>query len=1000
MIGRMTRRASSPFFVGRGPELMQLDAAVALARRGQPSLVLIGGEAGVGKTRLATELRKRVEAAGGSAISGGCLDLGEGGLPYGPFVEALRDLVRQLDRPLAEIVLGQSIDTVGILVPELAPPGSLGDGPDQAVDWSGRRARLFDALLAILGRAANARPLVLILEDLHWSDASSRDFLRFLVRNLREERLLVVATYRSDELHRRHPWLPVLSELSRGAFVERIELRRFDRAELAEQLGGILGHRPDADLVDAMLDRSDGLPFYVEELATASDAPGSQLPATLRDVLGQRLAVLSPGALALARAAAVIGTRFSHERLSQVTGIDMEAVSVLVGEAVGAGVFLAAPGGSMDYTFRHALAREAAYDELLPAERVSLHGRLADQLQADIRRAQAPDPQLIADYAFHADRSLDQPRALEASVRAVRSLVDAMAYGEALAHAERALELWPNVADATTVAAIEHADLLSLASRMAGAVNRPERSIALAKASLSELEGPADPAKRLELLAALYLVAWEAEESEQAAAAIEEAGDMVAEAEPSRLKANVLLWTGWHLSNQNRVREALSVFEAAAEMSLALGDRPAWADATACAARALADLGRISVGASRVDASLEFVTDRDGRFDRIVNDLDRSIVMLTAGRFGDSMRIALAGLAQAARYGWEAREGPGLRLCIADSAFELGRLDEVEASLPPIMRGSSIRHHRIWAARNLARVAIVRGRLDAANSLLTDAGPEGTKWASDAWGAVPVVELARAEGRFDALVSSVEGIVNAATAGEAFMPLPLVLGPAIGACADLSVAGRRRRKPRVDLADVSDRANVWLQLLHERVEAVDGGGGAGPFVGALLATAEAEVSRLEGSPHADRWAVVREQWLALHHPYQSAYAALRCAEAHVAGGGDRDAAAEVLRLGHSGAVGLGAIPLQAEIELLARNARIDLQPVSVAPRETADPGRLTSRERGVLQLVAKGHTNREIADQLFISEKTASVHVSNAMGKLGALSRYEAAASAERLGLL
>ena len=263
MIDGVTRRVSSPTFVGRGPELRQLDDAFERASTGRPSIVLLGGEAGVGKTRLTTEFGGHVAAADGITAAGGCLDLGEGGLPYGPLVEALRDLVRQLEPQARERVIGRSRAAIGILVPDLDPERSGTDITDQALDWTGRRAHMFDALLAIFGRAATELPVVLVLEDLHWSDGSTRDFLRFLGRNLRDERLLIVATYRSDELHRRHPLGPLLSELSRGASVERIELRRFDRAELTEQLGGILGHPPGAALVDVMLERSDGLAYYV-----------------------------------------------------------------------------------------------------------------------------------------------------------------------------------------------------------------------------------------------------------------------------------------------------------------------------------------------------------------------------------------------------------------------------------------------------------------------------------------------------------------------------------------------------------------------------------------------------------------------------------------------------------------------------------------------------------------------------------------------------------------
>jgi predicted ATPase len=242
--------------------------------------------------------------------------------------------------------------------------------------------------------------------------------------------------------------MPLLSELERSDRVERLDLGRFDRDELAAQLEGILGEPADTRLVDELMERSNGLPFYVEELVAGGDGDRSSLPVTLRDILGIRLAALSDASLAVVRAAAVAGVVVTHDRLAAVTDVDDRGLLVALGEAVDAQILMATDGpDGPSYEFRHALLREAAADELLPAERVRLHVRLADHLDSWLD-AHPQDASVAADAAVHAYNAHDPPRALIGAVRAVRALVGATAYREALGHAERALELWPQVPDA------------------------------------------------------------------------------------------------------------------------------------------------------------------------------------------------------------------------------------------------------------------------------------------------------------------------------------------------------------------------------------------------------------------------------------------------------------------------------------------------------------------------------------------------------------------------
>ena len=1001
MIGGVTRRASSQVFVGRVAELERLSDAFDRATRGQPAVVLIAGEAGVGKSRLLAEFVERVEAAGALSITGGCLDVGEGGLPYAPFVEAFRALARDPDPTVMESPFEPWRRDLGAPIPDLHRTSSDAAAVDPA-EPSDRLAQLFDAVIGTLGRQSEARPLVLILEDLHWADGSSRDLLRFLVRNIRDERLLILCTYRSDDLHRRHALMPLLGELERGDRVERLDLRPFGRDELLEQLTSILGETPAPALVDSLLERSDGLPFYVEELIAGSEQSGATLPPTLRDILGLRLATLSRQASELVRAAAVIGGRFSHARLAATFDRDEDTLMAALRDAIDGRILVSSDGADEPgYAFRHALLREAALEELLPAERVRLHARIADLLEASILSTATPETSVIADFALHAYEARDQPRALEGSVHALRAFVATAAYREALSHAERALELWPRVDDAAARVGMDHPDLLILASQSASATRQPERAVLLAQEGLGELPPEGHRDRRAKLLADLFMIAWEAEDYQTSHAAVEEAFTLVEDTGPSPLKAFVVLSLGFDRWWSDQVGESLRLCEELMAMSTTVGDDSGWSIAAGAAAHALADLGRGARAADMVDRSMERASESDGRYEVLSADLDRSIGLWTAGRFADSARIATTGFERATRYGFAERLGSGFRGCLADAFFELGRYADVDEMTRPGIGGDGIVQTITWAALTKARASVARGWLDDAHLLLdhlrSDMLEGGFQELSE-------IELARADGRFDLVATAVDGVIRYKAASDRVIPIPMVLGAGIGAAADRAVAARRRRRP-ADASEAAENAERWLGIFQSLVARISTEGGAGPFIEALLATAEADMTRLKGASDPIAWADVVERWSALAQPHQTASARLRQAEALLWSTGDRAEVATLLRAAHETAVAIGAEPLKAEVAVVAAQARIELEEPDRSPLDGRSgdgppPMALTARERGVLQLVAEGHTNREIGDRLFISEKTVSVHVSNAMAKLGALSRYEAAAAAERAGLL
>ncbi len=503
---------SCPTFVGRAAESARLAAASDRAAAGTPTVVVVGGEAGVGKSRLVRELVAGSRAAGATVLAGGCVELGGEGLPFAPVVAALRMLARGLGgAELAAAVPGPARSELARLLPELGPPpagGAAGGrtpvgqppagGPQSPLpDPGSAQRRLFELLLGLLERLAARRPTILVVEDLHWADRSTRDLLAYLVRNLRHGRLLLLLTYRSDELHRRHPLRPLLAELERDRRVERLELGRFDLDEVAAQLTGILGVAPATRLVEEVHARSGGNAFFVEELAAAVSPGGAAPSGGLRDTLLARIEPLPESTRTLLPVVAVAAGRVEHELLAEVTGLPEPELLAGLRAAVSARVLLVdAHDGT--YGFRHALVKEAVDGGLLPGERPRLHGRLAVALSArgaGLHQAHAGlpgvDPARAAELAWHWYAAHDLARALPAAVEAGLAAERSYAFAEAQHHFERALELWERAPAAPT--GLDRVELLGRAAEAAANAGGTERAISLVRGALAEVDPAGDP---------------------------------------------------------------------------------------------------------------------------------------------------------------------------------------------------------------------------------------------------------------------------------------------------------------------------------------------------------------------------------------------------------------------------------------------------------------------------------------------------------------------------
>jgi DNA-binding CsgD family transcriptional regulator/tetratricopeptide (TPR) repeat protein len=1051
----MTATLTSPTFVGRTEELARLAAAADRAAAGAPTAVLIGGEAGVGKTRLVGELVASARAAGATVLVGGCVELGGEGVPFAPLIEALRPFLRDLDEPqLARLVPGRARAELARLLPELDPatrgggavageglwtttlaPAPVGlrsptGGPDAGGSGSGvpgpggsglgagaaglgpiaaglgpggfglgsDQGRLFELLLVLLERLGAERPAVLVVEDLHWADRSTRDLLAFLHRNLRHGRLLLVMTYRSDELHRRHPLRPFLAELDRGRRVERLELERFGRDEVAAQLAGIRGAPAPAELIERIHARSDGNAFFVEELAaTAAAGADGELPPSLRDTLLARIELLAEPTQQVLAVAAAAGARVDHDLLAEVAGLGEAELLAGLREAVSAHV-LAVDAGDGAYGFRHALVKEAVYAELLPGERTRLHARFAAALAG---RDDRGGPGRAAELAWHWYAAHDLERALPAAVEAGRAAERAYAFAEAQRQFERALELWERAPAAT--AGLDKAELLARAGEAAANAGAADRAVALVRGALAEVDPARDPllaGQLTERLAFHLRVAGRpgAMEAYQAAVRLVPPG-------PTVERARVLAGLGQALMLRARFAEAVATCQEAIEVARAAGSPAVETHALCSLGTALARLEDPDDGLARLREARRLAAELGAAKDEARACVNLSDLLNDLGRLEEAVTVAMEGIEVARAAGLRRTFGAFLAGNGAAALYNQGRWDETARLTVDFLElGDEEDLNTVTLRQSMAALDAGRGDFESALGHVRAA----RRLAGDEFIAVqyPPV-LAAAEAEVAAWRGRLEDAAAAVADGLAALRGPLV---DLRACMLLAI-GLRVEGDRAGLAaarhDHDTLADARL-VADELIQWARGtfSGSRVAWRTALLATCEASWARVQGEPDPDRWLAAVAAWERSGHPYPLAMARWRAAEALLIGRGDRNLAAELVRRGHATAVALGARPLRGELERLARLGRVELGPREgdgPAPDPAGPAGAelgLTPRELDVLALVAEGRSNRQIAEALFISAKTASVHVSNILAKLGVASRVEAAAVAHRLGPL
>ena len=1001
----MSARIASPVFVGRGDELERLQGVLERARSGAVGTVIVGGDAGVGKTRLLAELRARAEATGVRVLAGACVDLGDGAPPYDPLVAALRPWLKTLSPADFGRIVGPARSAVRQLIPDLEPGREDEATPDASPSAS--QSSLFLQVLGLIERLAEDTTTIIALEDLHWSDRSTRDMLRFLARNLTGSRVMLIGTYRTDELNERHPFVTLLAELGRSGQVERIELDPFTPEEVRDQLAGILGRRPDRALVARLHERGGGNAFFTEELLAVEERGEERLGLTLRETLQARVGGLSTASRAVLRVVAAAGPSARHDILAIVTHMEPVEMAAALREAVDRHLLLAGDDEVMQ--FRHGLLREATYEELLPGERLALHAAIAAAVET-VHPGPDVDAAVASELAHHWFEARDRRRALPAHLRAGQAAERMFAFGNAFAHYHLALALWPSPREA--VDGLSHLDLTMRTAEAAAVSGAYRRAIELVQAAIdAEPDEEPDPIRTgtlLERLAVYHLGSGNPDAAQPVAL---RALDLLPEDPPSVARAQVLGVLAQALGLKCHFSESNAIAQEALAASRLVGSATAEIRALGCIGRNAAAVGKADSGVATLREALALARSVGDFTGAAEISIELALALHWAGDLEAACRVAEEGIAESARWGTEGF-GNALRAIRGVSAFFLGRWAEADDWISGALDRDPVGSHGVLAHGARALLDLGRGMLDSAAEhleivlLMCKAFTATAYGWTDLYSSIALLSIAR--GRPSEAIDSVRESLARSAEPELDVHMRVCHRLAIRAAADLAEVAR----PLGDAAALDEAIAIGrefdelLERHAQRVRALPGGGD--PHLSLDAALGKAELSRVIGHSNAELWATAATVAGELRHPYEAAYARFRHAEALLLARGSRAAAQAAAVEAHQIAHDLGADALEREIEGLARRSRLELagttpaagRASSPAPVGRSIPFRLTRREQDILERLTLGQTNREIATDLFISEKTASVHVSNIKSKLGANGRAEIAAIAVRLGLV
>ncbi len=963
-------RQRTPYLIGREEPIGALFDAFDTVDERAGALVLVSGEAGIGKTRLLDEFAARADTA--QTARGGCID----GVAYAPWTDALWWL---LDTPglvdpdaLPEVVrarLAHLVPMVGV-----PPAADDEDGPHL----------LFEAVVALLRHVSTRTRLILVIDDLHWIDAASRELLRYVAANLRRVPILLVGAYRPEDSSAQRELIAQLGRLGRL----RIALEGLPDDATSELAGVLIGDAGAADVARIVRD-ADGNPLFVEELVAARSETG--IPPALGDLMLVRFSLLDGDARHLVRTAALIGPRVSRAWLAAAAGFDADRARAATRAAVDTGVLLADDDGR-GYAFRHALLRQAVLDDTTPDERVALHRAIAAALDDHQERAVGID--YAAELARHWDAAEDAPRALRAQVAAAQRADASYAFEAAYQAYERALFWWGAVPDAVTVAATDHTKLLLEAADAAAYSGRIERAADLAQAGLEEACARSAE-DGVEAAGRAFPLMWTADRGselyELTMRRLMPALDRVAPEPRARFLVNTVEYMLMHGEADEREKTAALMLDAVREV-----------DAPAIRARG--------------HSVMAYTYELAGEFDRADLEYDEA---LSIARDGDAhSTYALVLYNKAASYS----SVPDFAKCIEC----LDRVDELVDTY-------GLRRYLVPARCLRALACALLGDLDGARDSIASVAELDAE-GFDLWFRVSAGALIHIfAGEDDEALAAIDAdTVGAAPLenAEHLIEVSMLRTHALVAKGDLDAARRvvdegeaaveRHRETywhgwfamaamRVEadaaVAAAAARRLDLAEQAQQRADAIraswDGARGqlehVYPLAEAYSRAIAAEYARVRNEGVDAHTRAAAEQFEQLSMPFYATYFRMREAEVALPDPSRRYLATEVLKHARATARTHGFTGLDEAITNLARTYQLRLGP----GRMTIDGDvPLSTRELEVLRLMADGKTNPEIAEELFITRRTAAAHVSGILRKFGAASRVEAVVEAQRRGVI
>ncbi|WP_029144788.1 helix-turn-helix transcriptional regulator [Microbacterium luticocti] len=957
-----TSSATAARMVGRDEELARLDALFERARGGQPTAVVVAGEAGMGKSRLIREFTASV-ADRADVAAGRAVDLGGTPAPYGAVLGLLRAIAAQRGTEELWRAAGPGRPALLLLMPELAESPEIAASPPPP-DARPTPELLREAFVTAVESLAEHRPLVLVIEDLHWADEGTLTLLSFLLRVVIRGRLLVVLGWRSDEGRRADPVRLFIGEAERAHLLERITLHRLDRAAvraLVAQLGGA----DDIEAVDRLDERAEGIPFFVEELACCADGP---LPDTLRDVLLARYGQLWEDAATAVRVISASDAPLEHDTLAALTGFDDDRLNAAIREAVGTGILIV---DDDRYTFRHALLREAVHAELLPGEHAALHRAYAEHLQslmdADPRR------DLHAALAHHWRHAHERRRALVAALAAMFSAKDRYAFSTAARFGRMVLELWDQVDDAEAAAGLDRITLMLRIASILRNAGESERALGVVDRALAEAaHTEVDPALHARLLRdkAVYLInvgRSGATELLVDALAVIDTGHV----DDPNLSAGVMSQLAARHMVAGRAAEAIDMATRAREfaeragsslqVSVSLNVRGASRTHAGDVAGGLEDYAAARQHAHESQAQLRY-------------DVNYSDLLTVLGRYHEALAVAEEGLARARAVGQARTTGSLLTQNMVQPLLELGEIARVDELLARDLELRTFPMFRMYTTTSRARALCWHGRPEAAAALLRQqqsAIAEAATVERQVWfyGVHARLAIAQASGDLDAARAVLgEAIDDDGERTAHISRLLLDAGPVV---ATLRARGD-------DVRDLVSRVDEAWNAIPDALRPATWQRVLAAF---LAPDPDALARAVESADDPDMPATFRVT-TRLEHARSLVVA------------GRRAEAASVLAQARAHADALAHEPLRRDVAQFGAASGLaeDDDDRCTALAE------LTARERQVLELLAEGLSNGQIAQRLFISVKTASVHVSAILRKLGVASRTEAAVLAARKG--